>query len=165
MSAILSKTEKETEQLAKKLAKCCPKNARLIIFLNGDLGAGKTFFVRALIKNLGYRGLVKSPTYNIIETYELVDYFINHLDLYRLQTANEIFELGLCDEFEQPALWLIEWAERASAFLPKPDIVCHINLINRHRQIVFQANTFLGEQTLTLFNLDLGKSIFLLKGH
>ena len=165
MSVILSKNEKETEQLAKKLAKCCPKNARLIIFLNGELGVGKTFFVRALIKNLGYQGLVKSPTYTLIETYDLVGYSVNHLDLYRLQSTNEIFEMGFCDEFEQPALWLIEWPERASAFLPEPDIVCHINLVNVHRHIVFQADTFLGEQTLALFNINLNKANFLLKSH
>lgn len=165
MSVILSKNEKETEQLAKKLAKCCPKNARLVIFLNGELGVGKTFFVRALIKNLGYQGLVKSPTYTLIETYDLVGYSINHLDLYRLQSTNEIFEMGFYDVFEHTALWLIEWPERASAFLPEPDIVCHINLVNVHRQITFQANTFLGEQTLTLFNLNLNKANFLLKSH
>lgn len=155
MSAIFLKTEKETEQLAKKLAECCPKNTRLIIFLNGELGVGKTFFVRALIKNLGYPGLVKSPTYTLIETYEIANYSINHLDLYRLQSANEILEIGLCDELEQPALWLIEWPERASAFLPKPDIVCHINLLNMNRKISFQPQTYQGEQTLALFNLNL----------
>ncbi|TLY48303.1 MAG: tRNA (adenosine(37)-N6)-threonylcarbamoyltransferase complex ATPase subunit type 1 TsaE [Gammaproteobacteria bacterium] len=151
MSAILLKTEKETEQLAKKLAECCPRNARLIVFLNGELGAGKTFFVRALIKNLGYPGLVKSPTYTLVETYKLPRYSINHLDLYRLQSANEIIEMGLCDEFDQPTLWFIEWPEQASAFLPPPDIVCHINLMEMSRQISFQAKTFQGEQTLALF--------------
>lgn len=155
MSSIFLKTEKETEQLAKKLAVCCPKNERLIIFFNGELGAGKTFFVRALIKNLGYSGLVKSPTYTLIETYEMPDYSINHIDLYRLQSANEIIEMGLCDEFDQPILWLIEWPERASTFLPKPDIVCRINLVEIGREIVFQAKTVQGEQTLALFNLNL----------
>lgn len=165
MSVILLKTEKETEQLAKKLAKCCPKNAKLIIFLNGELGAGKTFFVRALIKNLGYPGLIKSPTYTLIETYEITSYSINHLDLYRLQSATEIFEMGLGDEFDQPILWLIEWPERASTYLPQPDIVCHINIVGMHRQIIFQSKTILGEQTLASFTLDLNKPSFLFKGH
>ena len=164
MSAILLKTEKETQKLAEKLAKCCQKNARLIIFLNGELGAGKTFFVRALIKNLGYRGLVKSPTYTLIETYELASYSINHLDLYRLQSATEIFEMGLCDEFDQPTLWLVEWPERAASYLPQPDIVCHIDIMGIHRQIVFQSKTILGEQTLALFTLNLNKPSFLFKG-
>ncbi|WP_342220486.1 tRNA (adenosine(37)-N6)-threonylcarbamoyltransferase complex ATPase subunit type 1 TsaE [Rickettsiella endosymbiont of Miltochrista miniata] len=152
MSCILIKTEKETIQLAKEFAACCPKNKRIIIFLNGELGAGKTFFVRALVKSLGYPGLVKSPTYTLMETYELAGYCIYHLDLYRLQSANEILDMGLCDEFEHAAIWLIEWPERALNFLPKPDIVCHIDLISTNRQFQFFAKTPQGEQALALFN-------------
>lgn len=155
MPVILLKTEKEMQQLAKKLAECCPKNKRLIIFLKGELGAGKTFFVRALVEKLGYSGLVKSPTYTLIETYEIASYSIFHLDLYRLQSPNEIFEMGLCDEFDQPAIWLIEWPERALEFLPKPDIICHINLMKMNRQIIFHAETFQGIQTLALFKPSL----------
>lgn len=152
MSDILIKTEKETLQLAKKLAKFCPKNRRLIIFLNGELGAGKTFFVRALVKSLGFPGLVKSPTYTLMETYEIAGYFVYHLDLYRLQSANEILDMGLYDEFGYAAIWLIEWPERAVNFLPKPDIVCHIDLIDMNRQFRFFAKTPEGEQTLALFD-------------
>ena len=71
MPVLLLKTEKETQRLAIKLAKCCPKNQRFIIFLSGELGAGKTYFVRAFIKSFGYPGLVKSPTYTLVETYEI----------------------------------------------------------------------------------------------
>lgn len=155
MSVILLKTEKETTQFAQKFAECCPKNKRLIIFLNGELGAGKTFFVRALIKSLGYPGLVKSPTYTLMETYEIAAYSIYHLDLYRLQSAHEILDMGLYDEFEHTAIWLIEWPERALNFLPAPDIVCHIGLTDTDRQIQFLAKTLQGEQTLALFNLYL----------
>jgi tRNA threonylcarbamoyladenosine biosynthesis protein TsaE len=151
MSVILLKTEKETQQLAGKFAACCPQNKRLIIFLSGELGAGKTFFVRAFIKSLGYTGLVKSPTYTLVETYEIDAYSIYHLDLYRLQAPIEILDMGLYDEFDQPAIWLIEWPARAIAFLPKPDIVCHMSLVGTHRQIQFDAKTYQGEQTLALF--------------
>lgn len=152
MPVILLKTEKEMEQLAKKFAACCPKDKRLIIFLKGELGVGKTFFVRALVKSLGYPDLVKSPTYTLMETYEITPYFIYHLDLYRFQSANEIFEIGLSDEFDQPAIWLIEWPERAINFLPKPDIVFHIDVIDTDRQIQFFAKTHQGEQSLSLLN-------------
>ena len=155
MPGILLKLEKETTQLAKEFAECCPKNKRLIIFLNGELGAGKTFFVRALVKSLGYPGLVKSPTYTLMETYEIADYTIYHLDLYRLQSANEILDMGLYDEFEHAAIWLIEWPERAVNFLPKPDIVCHIDLIGTNREFQFFPKTLNGEQTLALFNRNI----------
>lgn len=152
MSIILLKTEKEMEQLAKKFSECCPKNKRLIIFLKGELGAGKTFFVKALLKSLGYPGLVKSPTYTLIETYETAACSIYHLDLYRLQSPHEIFEMGLCDEFDQTALWLIEWPERAVNFLPKPDIVFQIDVRDTNRQIQIFTKTQQGDHALGLFN-------------
>lgn len=158
MSVILLNTEEETIHVAKKLAECCPKHKRLIIFLNGELGAGKTFFARALIKNLGYFGLVKSPTYTLIETYEVAFYSIYHVDLYRFQSAEEILDMGLYDEFDDAAIWLIEWPERAIDFLPRPDMVCHIDLIGTTRQIQFTANTHQGEQTLDRFNSSLNNS-------
>lgn len=147
-----AKTEKETIQLAKKFAECCPKHKRVIIFLSGELGAGKTFFVRALVKSLGYSGLIKSPTYTLMETYEIAPYSIYHLDFYRLQSPHEIFEMGLCDDFDRNAIWLIEWPERALIFLPEPDIICQIDIIGTHRTIQFLAKSHQGEQTLHLFN-------------
>jgi tRNA threonylcarbamoyladenosine biosynthesis protein TsaE len=152
MLVTLLKTEKETTQVVQKFAECCPENKRLIIFLNGELGAGKTFFARAFIKSLGYPGLVKSPTYTLMETYEVAHFWVYHLDLYRLQSANEIFDIGLCDEFDHTGIWLIEWPERALAFLPKPDIVCQIDIIGTHRQIQFFAKNHEGAQILHLFN-------------
>lgn len=152
MPVLLLKTEKETQQLAIKLARCCPKNKQFIIFLSGELGAGKTYFVRAFIKSFGYTGLVKSPTYTLVETYEISTYPIYHLDLYRLQDSAEILDMGLYDEFDQVAIWLIEWPERAIAFLPKPDIVVNLNIVGATRQIQFDAQTYQGEQTLILLN-------------
>lgn len=155
MSTILVKTEKEMRQLAKKFSAGCPKNKRLIVFLKGELGAGKTYFIKALLKNLGYSGLVKSPTYTLMETYATADFVIHHLDLYRLQSAHEIFEIGLCDEFNQKALWLIEWPERAINFLPTPDIIFQIDIRGTNRQIQIFVKTQQGEQTLNLFNMRL----------
>lgn len=152
MSIILLKTEKEMQQLAKKFAACCPKNKRLIIFLKGELGAGKTYFVSALLKSLGYPDLVKSPTYTLMETYKTSAYSIYHLDLYRLQSAHEILEMGLCDHFDQRALWLIEWPERAIDFLPKPDIVFQIDVRDTNREIQIFVKTQQGNHALDLFN-------------
>lgn len=152
MPVLLLKTEKETQHLAINLAQCCPKNKRFIIFLSGELGAGKTFFIRSFIKSFGYTGLVKSPTYTLVERYEISAYPIYHLDLYRLQDPIEILDIGLYDEFDQPAIWLIEWPERAISFLPKPDIVGNFNLVGTTRQIQFEAQTYQGKQTLILLN-------------
>jgi tRNA threonylcarbamoyladenosine biosynthesis protein TsaE len=150
MPVLLLKTEKETQHLAIKLAKCCAKNKRFIIFLSGELGAGKTFFVRSFIKSLGYQGAVKSPTYTLVECYEISTYPIYHLDLHRLQDPIDILDMGLYDEFDLPAIWLIEWPERAMSFLPPPDIVLNFNLVGTTRQVQFDAKTGLGKQTLSL---------------
>jgi tRNA threonylcarbamoyladenosine biosynthesis protein TsaE len=152
MPTLLVKTEKEMQQLAKKFAACCPKNKRLILFLKGELGAGKTYFVKALLKYLGYSGLVKSPTYTLMETYATAACTVYHLDLYRLQSAHEIFEMGLCDEFDQKALWLIEWPDRAINFLPKPDIIFQIAIRDTSREIQIFFKTQQSDQTLNLFN-------------
>lgn len=150
MPAYLLNSELETKQLAEKIANACPENERLIIFLEGGLGAGKTTFVRFFLQALGYKGLVKSPTYTLFENYQLPKYPIFHLDLYRLHTAQEMLEIGLYDEFDRPAIWLIEWPERALAFLPPADMLCTFSDFGSHRQIELQSKTARGQQLLKL---------------
>lgn len=151
MPALLLKTEEETQYFALKLAKYCPKDKRFIIFLSGELGAGKTVFVRAFIKSFGYTDLIKSPTYTLVESYQIATHTIYHLDLYRLQAPLEILDMGLYDEFDQPATWLIEWPERAISFLPKPDLVFNFSSVGFTRQIQYNAETSHGHQVLALF--------------
>lgn len=140
--------ESETQQLAEKLARCCPENKRLIIFLQGELGAGKTTFTRFFLRALGHHGSVKSPTYTLVERYELAKHLIFHVDLYRLQTAREILEMGLYDEFDQQAIWLIEWPEPAQSFLPPADILLNLSLLDAQRKATLLSQTPLGEQVL-----------------
>jgi tRNA threonylcarbamoyladenosine biosynthesis protein TsaE len=140
--------EKKTQQIAEKLAKYCPKTERFIIFLEGELGSGKTTFARFFLQTLGHAGPVKSPTYTLVETYQVANHLIFHLDLYRLQAPREILELGLYDELSQVAIWLIEWPERALAFLPQADILCSLALIKCHRQLQIRAQTSRGKQLL-----------------
>lgn len=139
-----------TQQLAQCIAQCCPENERFIIFLNGELGSGKTTFARFFISALGYHGLVKSPSYTLVETYSLLKYRILHLDLYRLQLPSELLEIGLYDEFDEAAIWLIEWPERALSFLPAPDLVCTFTLVASHRQLTLQAQTPSGHKLLAM---------------
>lgn len=154
MSVYLLNNEIETVQLAKKLAAHCPENKRLIIFLQGELGVGKTTFTRFFLQALGHRGSVKSPTYTLVESYELSKLSIFHLDLYRLQTAREIVEMGLYDEFDQLAIWLIEWPERAHAFLPPADILLSLSLLlDSQRQASLLPKTPLGEHILQKMEL------------
>ena len=108
---------------------CVPGLARGtggLIFLEGDLGAGKTTLVRGLLRGLGHRGPVRSPTYTLVESFELPAARIHHLDLYRLADAEELEYLGIRDLLDGDSLVLVEWPERGAGVLPEPDLSVRI---------------------------------------
>jgi tRNA threonylcarbamoyladenosine biosynthesis protein TsaE len=112
-----------TEQLGAQLAASVTP---AVVYLIGDLGAGKTTLVRGLIQTLGYTGKVRSPTYTLVEPYACAAIPVFHLDLYRLTDAEELEWLGLRDLLEQPALLLVEWPERGNGVLPPADLTVYI---------------------------------------
>ncbi len=93
-----------------------------IVYLRGDLGAGKTTLVRGLLRSMGYTGPVKSPTYTLIETYEFKALRVHHLDIYRLAEPEELEWLGVRDLFSSRSIALIEWPEKGDGFLPGADV-------------------------------------------
>jgi tRNA threonylcarbamoyladenosine biosynthesis protein TsaE len=94
----------------------------LLVTLQGDLGTGKTTLVRGLLRGRGYQGPVRSPTFTLVEPYDVVDGRVYHLDLYRLGDGEELEYLGLRDMLAEPALLLIEWPERGAGWLPVPAV-------------------------------------------
>lgn len=94
----------------------------LVIFLIGDLGAGKTTFARAFIQALGYESYVKSPTYGLLESYSVGGKAILHLDLYRIEDPEELDYLALRDLFDEDTVLLVEWPEKGHLHLPHPDL-------------------------------------------
>jgi tRNA threonylcarbamoyladenosine biosynthesis protein TsaE len=93
-----------------------------IIHLQGELGAGKTAWARAFIQALGWMGAVKSPSYGLLEIYELPPIRVHHLDLYRLSDPQELEYLGIRDLAAVPAIWLVEWPEQGAGALPAADL-------------------------------------------
>lgn len=98
-----------------------------VVFLSGDLGAGKTTLVRGLLRAIGYCGVVPSPTFTLVEVYNLVKLTVVHLDLYRLDDPAELETLAIRDYLGTLSVLLVEWAERARGSLPDPD--CEIRIL------------------------------------
>lgn len=107
---------------AAALARCAPALHDAVLELDGPLGAGKTTFARHLLRALGVSGPVKSPTYAVVEPYDVGDLRIAHFDFYRFDDPQEWEDAGLRDEFGAAGLKLVEWAERAAPLLPAPDL-------------------------------------------
>lgn len=99
-----------------------------VIYLQGELGAGKTTLVRGFLRALGYQGVIKSPTYALVETYAIKHHTIHHFDFYRVKSLNEVENLGLRDYFTRDSICLIEWPEVVKELLPKPTLVCSIEV-------------------------------------
>ena len=123
-----------------------PENWRGVVWLQGDLGAGKTTLVRSLLRGLGYEGRVKSPTYTLVEPYELDDRTVYHLDLYRLAAAEEIEWLGIRDLMSDSDLLLVEWPERGEGVLPEPDLAITIDYAGDGRRITARASSGRGKR-------------------
>ena len=126
MSELLLKNEKETENAAIALA--LATTAPAVIYLEGELGAGKTSFAQGFLRGLGYTGLVKSPTFTLVETYHVHGLFILHADLYRVEAIEELENIGFRDYFNQNTIALIEWASKAKKALPKPNLICTLTI-------------------------------------
>jgi tRNA threonylcarbamoyladenosine biosynthesis protein TsaE len=138
-----------------------PASAHLHISLQGDLGSGKTTAVRYLLKELGYTGKVKSPTYSLCESHVLqinqhpIELF--HFDFYRMQSSSEWIEAGLQENFasHEPTICIVEWPEKAGNTLPLMDLSIRIKASDQmdhsseyERLITFHANTSIGQEIL-----------------
>lgn len=120
----------------------------LVVYLEGDLGVGKTRFTRALLRTLGVAERVKSPTYSLVESYPLAHGHAWHLDLYRIADPGELEWLGLDALAEPGALVLVEWPQHGAGALPAADLVVHLEHAAEGRKAALEACTARGEAVL-----------------
>ena len=111
----------------------------MVIWLEGDLGAGKTTFARGLIQALGYKGRVKSPTYGLLEHYQLDSLQVLHMDLYRISDPGELEFLGIEDLLDDRTILLIEWPDRGRGWLPDPDYIFEFSYAAEGRKLTWKA--------------------------
>jgi tRNA threonylcarbamoyladenosine biosynthesis protein TsaE len=119
-----------------------------IVYLQGELGTGKTTLTRGLLRGLGYQGKVRSPTYTLVEPYQVAQGTVYHLDLYRLGSPDELEWLGLRDMLGEQALLLVEWPGRGAGVLPAPDLEIHIEYAGEGREVILTAVSATGERML-----------------
>ena len=139
--------EEKTRQLGDALAKSCP-GSPFLMTLRGNLGVGKSHLARAFLKKLGVTDTIPSPSYTLCETYHISEnFFINHLDLYRLEDPEELEFFGFREMIAGHGL-LIEWAERAGSLMPTPDLDVHLVWYESGRQCALTAQTLKGDTWL-----------------
>lgn len=137
--------EAATQAFAEALA-AQPALHHAFVELHGELGAGKTTLVRHLLRALGVTGRIKSPTYAVVEPYELAELAIWHFDFYRFQDPREADDAGFRDIFASPGLKLAEWPQKAVGYLPRADLVIELEVLaDESRQVTLRAQTKLGQ--------------------
>jgi tRNA threonylcarbamoyladenosine biosynthesis protein TsaE len=119
-----------------------------IFFMHGPLGAGKTTLTRGFLRGLGYEDRVKSPTYTLVESYELDSINVFHFDLYRVHDPHELEFMGVQDYFKYNAICLIEWPEKGEGLLPSPDISFYLEMHSAGRKIKWVAASEHGKTIL-----------------
>lgn len=139
-------TETDMQNFSGRLAAMIPAGA--VLFLSGPLGAGKTTFTRGFLRGLGYAGKVKSPTYTLVEPYDIAGRKLFHFDFYRLNDPKELEHIGIREYFSASNLCLIEWPDKGLAWLPEPDLACYIAVMGQGREIRIEAHSTLGEGIL-----------------
>lgn len=120
----------------------------ITVYLQGDLGAGKTTLVRGMLRALGHAGRVKSPTYTLAEIYNLPAFELYHFDLYRMNDPREWMDAGFREVANGDTVSLVEWPEKAEGLLPPVDLRIHLQVCDEGREIQIVAETSLGKECL-----------------
>jgi tRNA threonylcarbamoyladenosine biosynthesis protein TsaE len=120
----------------------------MVIYLSGELGAGKTTLARGILRGLGYDGRVKSPSYALVEPYKFSRLYLYHFDFYRFTSPRELGEAGFREHFAPESVCLVEWPENAAGILPAADIKTMIRVVGSGRRLEIDADTEIGRRCI-----------------
>jgi len=141
--------ESVSDAFAQRFSVCL--SAPAVIYLIGELGAGKTYFTRGVLRALGYQDAVKSPTYTLVESYQLAQMTIHHFDLYRITDPEELEFIGLDQYFNKDSLVFIEWPARGEPLLSDADIKLEFHYRDKGREVSVSTLSARGEALLANF--------------
>jgi tRNA threonylcarbamoyladenosine biosynthesis protein TsaE len=139
--------EAATQRLGQALAPLLTSG--MVVWLEGDLGSGKTTLVRALLRALGHTGPVKSPTYSLVEVYVISSLYFYHFDFYRFESPEEFLDAGLGEYFNDASICLVEWPEKAQGCAPPADLRCRFETVGSGRRVVFVGDSAAGAQCVS----------------
>lgn len=146
MLEIIIRDESEMLAFGEKLARCISEGGW--IYLEGNLGAGKTTLTRGLLRGLGYKGAVKSPTFSLVEPYEIGHRDVYHFDLYRLGDPEELEYLGIRDYFSKDVIAIVEWPDKGAGVLPASDLVIKIDYQGTARSLTISPCSVRGRAVM-----------------
>jgi tRNA threonylcarbamoyladenosine biosynthesis protein TsaE len=148
---MLLKLENEAETVALGAKVAAALQGGEMIYLSGELGSGKTTFVRGLLNALGHTGKVKSPTYTLVEPYSINEKNIYHFDLYRINDPEELEAMGIRDYCDDASICLFEWPEQGEDVLPAADIILSLSHSDLGREVKFESKSPKGDNILSHF--------------
>lgn len=154
----LARSAEEMERFGARLGRAVPPlpAGPAVLYLEGELGAGKTTLARGLIAGCGYAGAVRSPTFTLLEVYALEGLTAIHIDLYRLSEPRDLEALGLRDFAIPGHVWLIEWPERGGTFIPPPDVRVALRVMPEGHAVEARAHSALGRAWLAAIDVCAG---------
>lgn len=130
MIKFVSKSLQDTQKFAQKFAKSLQAGQTVLLY--GQMGSGKTTFSKEIIKNLGFHGVVTSPTFTLVNVYE-AQFLVQHFDMYRIESVSEAYEVGIDEMLKNPkAINLVEWPENAKAILPENAIKVYVSILDEN---------------------------------
>lgn len=150
---IILADEVATIAMGKQLAEIIKSKLKhgIIVYLKGELGAGKTTLTRGFVQGMGHVGNVKSPTYTLVEPYDLGEWQVYHFDLYRLADPEELEYMGIRDYFNSQSCSFIEWPEQGYGMIPTADVIINLAYSGEQRNITLQSVSTVGNKLLSAF--------------